>query len=61
MVCIKDGFNNRYMEVFWQFSSSQNNIITLHERWMIFVKGNGSIYRPRGREMDGQDVKMMRW
>ena len=24
------------------------------------MKGEGSIYRPRGRGMDGQDAKMMR-
>ena len=47
--------------VFWYFMSSQNRIITLHGRWIVLVKGEGSIYWPRVEEMDGQDAKMMRW
>ena len=47
--------------VFWYFLCSQNRIITLHGGWMILVKGEGSIYRPRVGGMDDQDVKMMRW
>ena len=46
--------------VFWLFLCSQNSIITLHGRWILFVKGEHSIYRPRDREIDGQDAKMMR-
>ena len=40
--------------------SSQNSIINFHGRWMILVKGDGSIYRPRVGEMDGQDDEMVR-
>ena len=47
--------------VFWYFMSSQNSIITLHKRCMIFVKGDGSIYRPRVGGMDGQDARVMRF
>ena len=30
------------------------------EGGLILVKGEGSIYRPRGRGMDSQDEEMMR-
>ena len=59
--------NNGFMELFQHYNgilvilSSQNSIITLHGRWIILLKGEGSIYRSRVGEMDGQDVKMMRW
>ena len=58
--------NNGVMEVFQHYngilvvSRSQNSIITLHKKWIILVKGESLICRPRGREMDGQDAKMMR-
>ena len=28
------------------------------KKWMIWLKGKGSIYKPRGRGMDGQDARM---
>ena len=36
----------------------QNGIMALHEKVDDLVQGKGSIYRPRGRGIDGKDARM---